>query len=106
MTKRPNILFVLTDDHAAPAISAYGSVVNETPYIDLIAEQGVLFTRALVTNSLCTPSRATYLTGTHSHVNQVTTLSTLALTLFGGHLVREDVQHEETASGVFAGVQG
>ncbi len=76
MATRPNVLFVLTDDHAIPAISCYGSTINETPFIDRIAAEGVRFNRALVTNSLCTPSRATYLTGTHSHINQVKTLAT------------------------------
>lgn len=75
-TKRPNIVFVLTDDHAANAISAYGSVVNTTPGIDAIAEAGVRFDTALVENALCTPSRAAFLTGTYSHVSSVTTLAT------------------------------
>src|SRR5690606_29469105 len=75
-TRRPNIVLVLTDDHAAHAIGAYGSVVNTTPRIDEIAERGVRMDRCYVTNSLCTPSRASILTGTYSHVNGVTTLST------------------------------
>ncbi|GAA1724647.1 sulfatase [Isoptericola hypogeus] len=74
--KRPNIVLVLTDDHAAHAIGAYGSVVNTTPRIDAIGESGVRLDRCYVTNSLCTPSRASILTGTYSHVNGVTTLST------------------------------
>ncbi|MFD6178941.1 MULTISPECIES: sulfatase family protein [unclassified Isoptericola] len=74
--RRPNIVLVLTDDHAAHAIGAYGSVVNTTPHIDAIAERGVRLDRCYVTNSLCTPSRASILTGTYSHVNGVTTLST------------------------------
>lgn len=76
--KRPNILFVLTDDHAAPAISCYDDQLhlNNTPNIDRVAKEGVRFDRALVTNSLCAPSRATILTGTYSHVNGVTTLDT------------------------------
>ena len=76
--KRPNILFILTDDHASPAISCYGDQLhlNNTPNIDRVAAEGVRFDRALVTNSLCAPSRATILTGTYSHVNGVTTLDT------------------------------
>ncbi|MBE1878405.1 sulfatase [Myceligenerans pegani] len=74
--RRPNIVLILTDDHAAHAIGAYGSVVNTTPRIDEIAARGVRFDRCYVTNSLCTPSRASILTGTYSHVNGVTTLST------------------------------
>jgi arylsulfatase A-like enzyme len=66
---RPNILFIMTDDHAAHAISAYGSVVNQTPQIDRIAKEGVRFDRCFVTNSICTPSRATILTGKYSHLN-------------------------------------
>jgi arylsulfatase A-like enzyme len=58
VTRRPNIVFVLTDDHAAHSIGCYGSVVNETPRIDEIAEHGWRFDNCFVTNSLCTPSRA------------------------------------------------
>ncbi|MER7243375.1 sulfatase [Kribbella sp. NPDC000426] len=75
-TRRPNIVFVLTDDHAAHSIGAYGSVVNRTPYIDEIAERGVRLDNCFVTNSLCSPSRASILTGTYSHINGVTTLWT------------------------------
>jgi arylsulfatase A-like enzyme len=74
--RRPNIVMILTDDHAAHAISAYGSVVNTTPRIDEIAEAGVRFDNCFCTNALCTPSRASILTGTYSHVNGVTTLET------------------------------
>ncbi len=75
-SRRPNIVFVLTDDHAANAIGCYGSVVNATPGIDAIAEAGIRFDRALVENALCTPSRAAFLTGTYSHASAVTTLTT------------------------------
>ncbi len=68
---RPNILFIMTDDHAAHAISCYGSKVNETPNLDRLAKSGVRFTNAFVTNSICTPSRATLLTGKYSHLNGV-----------------------------------
>ena len=74
--RRPNIVMILTDDHAAHAISAYGSVVNRTPRMDEIAASGVRFDNCFVTNSLCSPSRASILTGTYSHVNGVTTLVT------------------------------
>jgi arylsulfatase A-like enzyme len=74
--RRPNIVFVLTDDHAAHAIGAYGSVVNHTPRIDEIGARGVRFDSCFVTNSLCAPSRASILTGTYSHVNGVRTLLT------------------------------
>jgi len=74
--RRPNIVMILTDDHAAHAISAYGSVVNRTPRMDEIAAAGVRFDNCFVTNSLCSPSRASILTGTYSHVNGVTTLVT------------------------------
>ena len=66
---RPNILFIMTDDHAAHAISAYGSVVNQTPNLDRIAKEGMRFDRCFVVNSICTPSRATILTGKYSHKN-------------------------------------
>jgi len=70
---RPNILFVFTDDHAAHAVSAYGSVINETPNIDRLAAEGMLFSNAFVTNSICAPSRATVLTGQFGHLNGVPT---------------------------------
>ncbi|MEO0507952.1 MAG: sulfatase [Bacteroidota bacterium] len=68
-TKRPNIIFIMSDDHAYQAISAYGSQLIETPNIDKIANDGMLFTNACVTNSICAPSRATILTGKHNHIN-------------------------------------
>jgi len=74
VSSRPNILFIMSDDHAAHAISAYGSKVNTTPNIDRLAKEGVMLTNAFCTNALCTPSRATILTGQYSHVNQVKTL--------------------------------
>ena len=67
--ERPNILFIFTDDHAQAAISAYGSPYHETPNIDRLAREGVLFQNCLVTNSICAPSRATILTGTYNHIN-------------------------------------
>ena len=66
---RPNILFIMTDDHAAHAISAYGSVVNKTPNIDRLAQEGMRFDSCFAMNSICTPSRATILTGKYSHLN-------------------------------------
>jgi arylsulfatase A-like enzyme len=69
---RPNIIFIMSDDHAAHAISAYGSKVNETPNIDRLAREGMRFDRVFATNAICTPSRATILTGQYSHVNGVT----------------------------------
>ena len=66
---RPNILFIMTDDHAAHALSCYGSVVNETPHLDRLAKEGMRFDRCFVVNSICTPSRATILTGKYSHMN-------------------------------------
>ncbi|WP_425637844.1 sulfatase family protein [Algoriphagus yeomjeoni] len=66
---RPNIIFIMADDHAYQAISAYGSGLNETPNIDRIAKEGAIFTRATVTNSICAPSRAVLLTGKHSFMN-------------------------------------
>jgi len=74
--RRPNIVFILTDDHASHAISAYGSAVNDTPRIDELARTGVRFDNCFATNSLCTPSRASLLTGTYSHINGVSTLVT------------------------------
>ena len=65
----PNIVFIMSDDHAFQAISAYGHELNNTPNIDRIAQEGALFKKAFVTNSICAPSRAVMLTGKHSFVN-------------------------------------
>ncbi|MCK5000135.1 MAG: sulfatase-like hydrolase/transferase, partial [Anaerohalosphaera sp.] len=69
--KRPNILFIMSDDHASHAISAYGSKVNKTPNIDRIAKEGMRFDNCFCTNSICSPSRAVILTGKYSHLNGV-----------------------------------
>ncbi|MDG2054609.1 MAG: sulfatase [Phycisphaerales bacterium] len=69
--RQPNIVFVMTDDHASAAVSAYGSHLNQTPHIDALADQGTLFENAFCTNGICAPSRAVFLTGTHSHINGV-----------------------------------
>ena len=68
----PNIIFIMSDDHAAHAIGAYGSRVNQTPNLDRLAREGMLLTSVFVTNSICTPSRAAILTGQYSHINGVT----------------------------------
>ena len=86
---RPNLLFIMSDDHAAHAISAYTSAaapggpaeparprINHTPNLDRIADGGMRFDSCFCTNSICTPSRASVLTGTYNHVNGVTTLVT------------------------------
>lgn len=72
---RPNILFIMSDDHAAHAIGAYGSRINATPNIDRIAQEGLRFDNCFCTNSICTPSRATILTGLYNHENGVRTLA-------------------------------
>lgn len=66
---RPNIVFIFTDDHAAHAMSCYGSKINTTPNLDRIANEGMLFTNCFCTNSICGPSRAVIQTGKHSHLN-------------------------------------
>jgi arylsulfatase A-like enzyme len=65
----PNIIYIMSDDHAYQAISAYGHGLNKTPNIDRLAKEGAIFSRACVTNSICAPSRAVMLTGKHSFVN-------------------------------------
>lgn len=67
--KRPNIVFIFSDDHAYQAISAYGSKLAQTPNIDRIAKEGALFKNTFITNSICGPSRAILLTGKYSHIN-------------------------------------
>ena len=71
---RPNILFIMSDDHASHALSCYGSRINQTPNIDRIANEGIRFNNCFCTNSICTPSRAAILTGKYSHLNGVKTL--------------------------------
>ena len=75
--EKPNILFIMSDDHAAHAIGAYGgrlAKLNPTPNIDRLAREGIRLTNCFCTNSICVPSRATILTGQYSHVNGITTL--------------------------------
>lgn len=82
---RPNVVFVFSDDHATQAISAYGGILADaapTPELDRLARDGMRFDRCLVTNSICGPSRATILTGLHSHKN--------------GFLVNESTQFDGT----------
>src|SRR5438105_1062077 len=69
--RRPNIVFIFSDDHAYQAVSAYNDrrKLNQTPNIDRLAKDGMRFDRCLVPNSICGPSRATVLTGKYSHIN-------------------------------------
>jgi arylsulfatase A-like enzyme len=69
--KPPNIIYIMTDDHAAHAISSYGSKINKTPNLDRIAKEGMRFANCFCTNSICAPSRAVILTGKYSHINGV-----------------------------------
>lgn len=71
-SKRPNIVFIMTDDHTIQAMSAYGSKLVKTPNLDRIAKEGILFNNCFVTNAVCGPSRATILTGKYSHLNGLT----------------------------------
>jgi arylsulfatase A-like enzyme len=76
--KPPNIIYIMSDDHANAAIGAYNSWLKpavKTPNLDKLAKQGVLFKNSLVTNSICTPSRAAILTSQYSHKNGVYTLN-------------------------------
>jgi arylsulfatase A-like enzyme len=76
--KRPNILYVMSDDHAAHAISAYSDKLIQTPSLDRLAKEGMKFTHVFAANSICTPSRATVLTGQYSHINGVPVFNALA----------------------------
>ena len=69
--EQPNIVFIFSDDHSTRAISSYGSDLVPTPHIDRIAQDGALFQNSFVANSICQPSRATVMTGKHSHLNGV-----------------------------------
>lgn len=84
-TDRPNILFIMSDDHTAQAIGAYATVLkslNPTPTIDSLAKEGITFDNAFCTNGICTPSRACIITGQYPHVNGVVDL--------GGHITPEN----------------
>jgi len=67
--ERPNIIYIMTDDHASHAISCYGSKINKTPNLDRIAGEGMRFNNSFCTNSICAPCRAVVLTGKYSHIN-------------------------------------
>src|SRR5688572_4013430 len=69
----PNIIFIMTDDQQQNAMSAYGNMILKTPNLDRIGAEGIRFTEMFVTNSLCAPSRASFLTGLYSHTHGVTT---------------------------------
>jgi arylsulfatase A-like enzyme len=91
---RPNILFIMADDHTTQAISCYGGIFADkakTVNVDRIAEEGMRFTNAFCTNSICSPSRATILTGTYSHVNG---LYRLGQSFDTTHLTSTRVLHE------------
>ena len=71
---RPNVIFIMSDDHTSQAVGAYGgrlAKLNPTPTIDRLAKEGMLFENCFVTNSICTPSRACILTGQYNHTNKV-----------------------------------
>ena len=67
--QRHNILFIMSDDHASKAISAYSGSLNQTPNIDRLAKDGMRFDNCFCTNAICAPSRAVILTGKHNHIN-------------------------------------
>ncbi|MCQ0111832.1 sulfatase [Zhouia amylolytica] len=68
-SSRPNIVFIMTDDHSYQTLSAYDDRYIQTPNLDRIANEGVIFKNSFVSNSICAPSRAVMLTGKHSHIN-------------------------------------
>ena len=69
---KPNIIFIMADDHASHALSCYGSKINKTPNLDRLAKEGMRFDNCFCTNSICAPSRAVILTGKYSHINGIT----------------------------------
>jgi arylsulfatase A-like enzyme len=97
--KRPNILVIFTDDHAQHAVSCYGSKVNTTPHLDRLAAAGTRFVNSFVTNSICSPSRATLLTGQYSHKNGVPVFNA-----FDG--TRDHVAKRLQAAGYHTGIVG
>ena len=76
--KQPNIIFIMADDHTSQAIGVYGSrlaKLDPTPNIDALARGGMRFDRVYCNNSICTPSRASIITGQYSQTNGVLDLS-------------------------------
>ena len=71
--RRPNVLFIMTDDHAQSALGVYGNRILETPNLDRIGNEGLRFDLGFVTNALCLPSRATFLTGQYAHAHGMRT---------------------------------
>ncbi|MDH3591855.1 MAG: sulfatase-like hydrolase/transferase, partial [Planctomycetota bacterium] len=69
--RKPNIVFIYTDDHSAAAVGCYGSRLTKTPQLDRLAAEGLVFENAFCTNAICAPARAVVLTGRHSHQNGV-----------------------------------
>lgn len=69
--QQPNIIYIMSDDHDADAISVYNKKFISTPNMDRIAKEGMRFTNCFVGNSICSPARATTLTGQHSHMNGI-----------------------------------
>ncbi len=89
--KKPNILYIMSDDHTSQAFGVYGSrlaALNPTPTIDRLAHEGILFENCFCTNSICTPSRANILTGQYSQTNGVQDLNG-RLTPENQHLAHE-----------------
>ena len=76
-TQKPNILFIMSDDHTSQACGIYGGVLVDfvhTPNISRLAEEGCVLENCLVSNSICSPSRATIMSGQYSHHSGVRTL--------------------------------
>jgi arylsulfatase A-like enzyme len=69
--KKPNIIYIMSDDHASHAIGAYGSKFIKTPNLDRLAKESMRFTNCFNVNSLCAPSRAAMITGRYTHHNGV-----------------------------------
>ena len=76
--KKPNIIFIMSDDHTSQALGVYGGILaplNPTPTLGKLANEGIIFTNTFCTNSICTPSRASIMTGQYSQTNGVLDLN-------------------------------
>ena len=101
--EKPNVLFIMSDDHAAHAIGAYGgrlASLDPTPNIDRLAAEGVRLTNCFCTNSICVPSRATILTGQYSHTNGIKTLD------YALEPARQTLAHEMRKAGYETAIIG
>ena len=107
--KRPNILYIMTDDHGTGALSCYGSQINHTPNMDRIAHGGMRLDNCYVTYSLCSPSRASILTGKYAHLHGKHQSVEISLTAHNRHSLAyyrtRDIKQQSSENGTCTAYQ-